>query len=62
MTIMARHSNRIVVIVSRVRTDKEEGLDTFKMAMLTLKSLGQGFFISIDHGFIVGISNESSDK
>ena len=62
MTIMACHSNRIVVMDSRVRTDKEEGLDRFKVAMLTRKSLGQGFIMSIDHGFIVGISNESSDK
>ena len=62
MTNLACHSNRIVVIVSRVRTDKEEGLDNFKVAMLNLKSLGQGFIISIDYGFIVGISNESSDK
>ena len=62
MTILACHSNRIVVMDSRVRTDKEEGLDNFKVAMLTLKSLGQGFIISIDYGFIVGISNESSDK
>ena len=62
MTILACHSNSIFVIFSRVRTDLEEGLDNFKLAMLTLKSLGQGFIISIDYGFIVGISNESSDK